>query len=92
MALLSQPAILLLERLPETLTAIDDLGYDVDRRALGELERSGLVTTDVWPPPNPRRGYRPGAKADDIYRQRVRISERGRGRLARLRAGRRRRS
>lgn len=90
MALLSQPAIALLRRLPSEWTDVEQLGVDVAfDQALRELRREGLAETQIWPPPDPDlRSYRARGRAIDnaIERcTRVRVTGRGALRLQRLR-------
>ncbi len=93
MALLSPAAIALLERLPETWTDLAELELDALDAALLELKREGCAETEIWPPPDPRRGsYRARGRAiDDAIRRwtRARRTLRGALRLQRIQAGRR---
>lgn len=93
MALLSDPAIALLRRLPSTWIDAAELELDtMSDRAWLELRREGLAEAQVWPPADPdRRRYRARGRAiDEALRRRTRVRMTGRGalRLRRLREAR----
>lgn len=93
MALLSDPAIALLRRLPSEWTDAAELALDtMSDRAWLELRREGLAEAQVWPPPDlDRRRYRARGRAIDSTverRTQVRITGRGQLRLQRLRRAR----
>jgi hypothetical protein len=87
MGLLSHSAIELLGRLSEAWIDVDKLELRADAPALLELEREGLVRTQIVPPPMPGYRYRPDV--DDRRRRRLEVQRtlRGAGRLHRIREG-----
>lgn len=95
MALLTPPAIALLERLVDhgpAWTTTDALALRPTDHALDELEREGLAETEIWPPPDPARsrGHRIARVLDRQVVRVIRVRRTGRGeqRLQRIRAGR----
>lgn len=88
-ALLSREAIALLERLPSSFTATDQLGLEPGDRALYELKRARLAETQVWPPVVGRRVSWRSSSATE-QRLEVRRTDAGALRIQRLREGRRR--
>lgn len=97
MALLSQPAITLLERIEtsERWTELERLEVGASDPALAELLNERLAELRTWPPPTPsRRRHRTSRALDDRVRRQtqIRLTSRGALRVHRLREGRRRRA
>lgn len=94
MALLTNDAIALLERIPETWTPLDQaaITFPADTAALHELKREQLVETQVWPslPATRRVSWRTVGSDRVVQRTEIRLTPRGSSRLQRLRSGRQR--
>lgn len=88
MALLSKPAIALLERLTSKWVAAEQLEVKPWDPALCELKTEGLAVTQLWPPVA-SRGVAWRLTSTRQQQIEVAITERGALRLQRLREGRR---